>query len=47
MTNVNVLDLQINSHASSQQPPALSRESDDETKKNPRSESYDDNESIW
>ncbi|XP_055323114.1 protein grainyhead isoform X2 [Sitodiplosis mosellana] len=47
MTNVNVLDLQMNSHTSTlQQPTALSRDSDDETKKNPRSENYDDNESI-
>lgn len=42
MTNVNVLDLQMNSH-----PPSLSRDSDDETKKNSRSENYDDNEAIW
>lgn len=48
MTNVNVLDLQMNSHPSTlQQSSGLSRESDDEMKKNPRSENYDDNEAIW
>lgn len=48
MTNVNVLDLQMNSHPPSlQQSSGLSRDSDDETKKNSRSENYDDNEAIW
>lgn len=48
MTNVNVLDLQMNSQPPSlQQSSGLSRESDEDTKKNSRSESYDDNDSIW
>lgn len=51
MTNVNVLDLQMNSQTSTaiqqqQQPMALSRDSDDENKKNLRADSYDDNDSI-
>lgn len=48
MTNVNVLDLQMNA-----QPPALqqssamsSRDSDDDTKKNSRADNYEDNESL-
>ncbi|XP_031620365.1 protein grainyhead isoform X6 [Contarinia nasturtii] len=47
MTNVNVLDLQMNSQPPTlQQPSGLSRESDDDTKKNSRTENYDENESI-
>lgn len=58
MTNVNVLDLQMNSQTATalqqqqqqqhhqQQPMALSRNSDDENKKNLRADSYDENDSI-
>lgn len=56
MTNVNVLDLQMNSqttalqqqqqHQQQQQPMALLRDPDDENKKNLRTDSYDENDSI-
>lgn len=48
MTNVNVLDLQMNSQASNslQQSSAQSRDSDDGNKKNARADSYEENESI-
>lgn len=58
MTNVNVLDLQMNSQTATtlqqpqpqqqqqQQPMALSRHSDDENKKHLRADSYDENDSI-
>lgn len=55
MTNVNVLDLQMNSQTAAtlqqqqqqqQQPMALSRHSDDENKKHLRADSYDENDSI-
>lgn len=47
MTNVNVLDLQMNSQPSTlQQSSALSRESSEAAKKHARSDNYDDNESI-
>lgn len=47
MTNVNVLDLQMNSQSSTlQQSSAQTRNSDDENKKNARADSYEENESI-
>lgn len=47
MTNVNVLDLQMNSQPPSlQQPSGLACDSDDDTKKNVRAGNYDENESI-
>lgn len=51
MTNVNVLDLQMNSQATAleqqqQQPMALLRDPDDENKKNLRTDNYDENDSI-
>lgn len=49
MTNVNVLDLQMNPQPTSlqHQPSGLSRESDEDNKKNLRvADNYDDNESI-
>lgn len=47
MTNVNVLDLQMNSQPPTlQQPSGLSRDSDDDVKKNSRTENYDENDSI-
>lgn len=48
MTNVNVLDLQMNPQSSSlqHQPSGLSRESDEDNKKHTRADSYEDNDSI-
>lgn len=47
MTNVNVLDLQMNAQPPVlQQSSAMSRGSDDETKKHSRADNYDDSESI-
>lgn len=47
MTNVNVLDLQMNPQSSDlQQPSGISRDTDDDHKKSARSETYEDNESI-
>lgn len=47
MTNVNVLDLQMNAQPSNlQQSSGLTRETDEDHKKSARSETYEDNESI-
>lgn len=46
MTNVNVLDLQMNAQPSNLQQSGLTRETDEDHKKSARSETYEDNESI-